>query len=77
MDASWLIAAGTLIGLGAYAYSVVNPDSPDESGESGTELQNSDKPSFSSLFLKLIQTEIYWMERMDGIHFGTVLWLDR
>jgi len=48
MDSSWIIAAGTLLGVGAWAYSQ-RSDSPDESGESTTELTNSAKPSFSSL----------------------------
>ena len=69
MDASWLIAAGTLIGLGAYAYSVVNPDSPDESGESGTELQNSDKPSFSSISKTNPERYFGWKEWINT--FGT------
>lgn len=48
MDSSWIIAVGILGGVGAWAYSQKS-DSPDESGESTTELQNSDKPAFSSL----------------------------
>ena len=62
MDTSWLIAAGTLIGLGAYAYSVVKPDSPDESGESDTELQNSAKPSFSALSRTNPERYVGWKE---------------
>ena len=48
MDSSWIVAVGILGGVAAWAYSQKS-DSPDESGESTTELQNSDKPSFSSL----------------------------
>ena len=69
MDASWLIATGTLIGLGAYAYSVTKPDSPDESGESTTELQNSDRPSFSSLSRTNPERYIGWKDCVNA--FGT------
>jgi len=62
MDTGWIIAAGTLIGLGAFAYSVVKTDSPDTSGESTTELQNSAKPSFSALSRTNPERYVGWKE---------------
>jgi len=50
MSKTWLIGAGVIAGLGLYLNSL--SDSPSDEGESNTELENSDKPSWSKLYQK-------------------------
>ena len=51
MDSSWLIGAGTIIGLGLYLNSISDSKSTSGRGlpEVNTELADSDKPSFSQM----------------------------
>ena len=51
MDSSWLLGAGTIIGLGLYLNSISDSKSTSARGltEVNTELADSDKPSFSPL----------------------------
>ena len=51
METSWLIGAGTIVGLGLYLKSISDSDSTADTGISAvkTELADSDKPSFSPL----------------------------
>ena len=53
MDTSWLIGAGTIVGLGLYLKSISDSKStsprPVGLTEVNTELADSDKPSFSQM----------------------------